>query len=77
MTVTNTIAAIEPVTVPSGTYSNAYQVDISGEMVMNIMETESTIPLTYSTWYVKDVGMVKSASADPTLAYSMELASLE
>ena len=44
---------------------------------MNIMGTESTLPLTYSTWYVKNVGMVKSASADPTLAYTIELASLE
>jgi len=77
MSVSNTIAAAESVTVPSGTYSDAFKVDISGNMVMNIMGTESTLPLTYSTWYVKNVGMVKSASADPTLAYTIELASLE
>jgi hypothetical protein len=77
MAVTNTISAVESVTVPSGTYSDAYKVDISGNMVMNIMGTESTLPLTYSTWYVKNVGMVKSASVDPTLAYTVELASLE
>ena len=62
MNVANTIAAIETITVPSGTYNDAFKVDISGNMVMNIMGTESTLPLTYSTWYVKNVGMVKSAS---------------
>lgn len=77
MKVTNTIAAVESVTVPSGTYSDAFKVNVSGNMVMNIMGTESTIPLTYSIWYVKNIGMVKSASADPNLAYTMELASLE
>jgi len=77
MTVSNKIAATETVTVPSGTYNDAFKVDISGNMVMNIMGTESTLPLTYSTWYVKDVGMVKSASADPTLAYTIELTALE
>jgi hypothetical protein len=77
MSVTNTISAVEPVTVPSGTYNEAYKVNVSGNMLMNLMGTESTIPLTYTTWYVKNVGMVKSASLDPTLTYSMELASLE
>jgi len=76
MTVLNRISANETVTVPAGTYNDAFKVDITGNMVMNIMGTESTLPLTYSTWYVKDVGMVKSASADPTLTYTIELASL-
>ncbi len=77
MAVLNTIAASETVTVPAGTYHDAFKVDVSGKMVMNIMGTESTIPLTYSTWYVRDVGMVKSASADPTLTYMIELVSLD
>ncbi len=77
MTVTNTIAALESVAVPSDTYSDAFRVDAIGNMVMNIMGTESTLPLMYSTWYVKNVGMVKSASADSTLPYTIELASLE
>ena len=77
MTIANTVAALESVTVPSGTYSDAYRVDITGNMVMNIMGTETNLPLTYSIWYVKDVGMVKSASADPNLKYTIELASLE
>ena len=77
MTVTNTISAIEPITVPSGSYSESFRVDIAGNMMMSIMGTESTIPLTYTTWYVKDVGMVKNASADPAISYSMELVSLE
>jgi hypothetical protein len=77
MTMASTISAIEPLTVPSGSYNDAYKVDVSGNMVMNIMGTESTLPLTFTNWYIKNVGMVKSSSADPTLTYTMELASLE
>lgn len=77
LSITNTIAAIEPITVPSGTYNDAYRVEVTGDMVMSIMGTENTIPLTYTTWYVKDVGMVKNASTDPSLTYSTELTSLE
>ena len=75
--VTNSIAAVEPVTVPSGTYNDAFRVDVIGTMMMNIMGTENTTPLTYSTWFVKDVGMIKSGSTDPNLPYSIELISLE
>ena len=46
MTVTNTIAAIESVTVPAGTYNDAFKVDVSGNMIMNIMGTENTIRIT-------------------------------
>ena len=77
LTVSNKIASAETITVPAGSYDDAFKVDVTGNMVMNIMGTESTLPLTYSTWYVKNIGMVKSASADPTLAYTIELASLE
>lgn len=77
MSIANTISAVESVTVPAGTYGDAFKVDVVGNMVMSIMGTENTIPITNSTWYVKDVGMVKNASTDATIAYSMELSSFE
>jgi hypothetical protein len=73
----NTIAAIESVTVPAGTYKDVYKVNVTGNMTMNAMGTENTTPLTFINWYVRDVGMVKSSSADPNLSYSIELNSLE
>jgi hypothetical protein len=76
MKVLNKIATNETVTVSAGVYNDAFKVDVAGNMVMNIMGTESTIPITYSTWYVKDIGMVKSISADPNMTYTIELASL-
>jgi len=77
LTVANTISAIEPITVLSGTYNDAYKVDVSGNIVLNTMGTEIKLPLTNSIWFVKNVGVVKSASADPTMNYKMELASFE
>ncbi len=76
-TLANTIAAEESVTVPAGTYSDAFLVETSGSLVMNIMGTETTLPITFSTWYVKDIGMVKNALTDSTLKYSTELVSIE
>ena len=77
LVVVNSIAAIEPVTVAAGTYSDAFRVDATGNFKMSIMGVENTLPIMFSNWYVKDIGMVKSASADPTLTYSMELTALE
>ena len=77
LTVANTISAIEPVSVPSGTYNDAYKVNVSGNIVMNTMGTEIKMPFTNSIWFVKNVGIVKSASVDPAINYKMELASFE
>ena len=79
--ISNTIAAVEPITVLSGTYNDAFRVDTSGTIIINIsgMGTDISMPITNTTWHVKDVGLVKSISANPSLTYSssMELASLE
>jgi hypothetical protein len=62
----NTIGAIEEVTVPAGTFSEAYRVDSIGEIEMVLAMGETVTPLTgsqfaYSTWYVEGIGMVKSS----------------
>lgn len=77
LTVANTISTIEPITVLSGTYNDAYKVDISGNILLNAMGTEINMPFTNSIWFVKNVGMVKSTSADPAINYKMELVSFE
>ncbi len=61
------IGAIEEVTVPAGTFPEAYRVDSTGniEMVMNMGESSnplSNFEFNFSTWYVEGVGMVQSGS---------------
>lgn len=71
------IAAIETVTVSAGTYENAYRVDSTGLITINLMGTKTSTPLIYSDWYVKGVGLVKSASSEANLSYDLELVSFE
>jgi hypothetical protein len=71
ITLKNTISSVESITVPSGTYNNAFRVDVSGIFNMSVNGSENTVPLTYSNWFVKDVGMVKSGSTDLNLPYSI------
>jgi len=73
----NEITSKESITVPAGSYPESYRVDSSGEMTINLMGTQTTMPLIYSTWYVKGVGMVKSSSTDANLTYDMVLSSFE
>jgi hypothetical protein len=61
------IVAIEEVSVPAGTFPEAYRVDSTGniEMVLNLGEFSnplSNFKFNFSTWYVKGVGMVQSGS---------------
>jgi len=74
---TNTIAAIESVTVPAGTYPNAYRVDVTSTMNILLFGTQSEIPLNYSNWFVKDIGMVKSSFGDSPIPVEVELISIE
>ena len=78
VTVDHEIAAIETVTVPAGTFSEAVRVDSRGivEMTMNVSDTSvpfSSTEFTYSTWYVEGVGMVKSSDEFTGLTNSLEL----
>ena len=64
----NEIIAIEDVTVPVGTYSEAYKVETTGtittDTIMPGTSVSNDIDLTMTSWYVKGVGMVKQISND-------------
>ncbi len=74
--VSSTIAGIEPVSVPAGSYENAYRVDAVGSYTFTIMDVENTFTSTSSSWFVEGIGMVKNASSEPGMAGSMELTAL-
>ena len=63
--------------VPSGVYDDALRVDVTGTIKVGVMGFENTIPITYTNWFVKGTGLVKSASIDSTFPFSMELISVE
>jgi hypothetical protein len=72
------VAAIESVSVPAGTFSEAIRVDSLGQIDMVLIMGESTMPLTgydfsYSTWYVEGIGMVKSSNQVSGYSSSVEL----
>jgi len=78
VTIEYTIAAIEAVTVPAGTFPEAYRVDSVGviEMILSLGETTqpfSMTDFTYSTWYVEGVGMVKSSNDASIAQVDIEL----
>ena len=75
-TVVNTIAAIEPVSVPAGSYENAYRVDAQATIKFSMMGIDTEFSSPYSSWFVEGIGMVRSASGDAEMPYSMELIAL-
>ena len=76
-TFSSEISSIEEVSVSAGTYPEAYRVDMTGTIKFNMMSASIDIPLETSTWYVRNVGMVKSDSQDLTGMTSLELISIE
>ena len=78
VTIGYVIAAIEEVTVPAGTFPEAYRVDSTGAIDMTMEFNGTVLPLTginfgSSSWYVKDVGLVKSADSFESGSSGMEL----
>jgi len=72
------IEAVEEVTVPAGTYPEAYKVKSTGSMTLQMGGAGATdIGVSYSTWYVEDVGMVKQVSNDDPGTSTVELVSME
>jgi len=72
------IGAIEEVTVPAGTFPEAYRIDSTGNIDMIMIFGETSNPLSgfefnYSTWYVEGVGMVKSSSTFSGMDSQVEL----
>lgn len=74
---TRAISAQESVTVPAGSYPDAFRVDSSGEFIISVLGAQTSTPVSYSDWYVRGVGLVKSLSGTATLPYSMELVAFE
>lgn len=66
VTIDYVIAAIEEVTVPAGTFPQAYRVDSNGNMDMSMEFNGASLPMTgitfgSSSWYVEGLGLVKTA----------------
>jgi hypothetical protein len=78
VTINYVIAAVEEVTVPAGTFPEAYRIDSQGEVSM-VMDFDGTsMPMSgvdfgSSSWYVEDVGLVKSADSFTSMSSQMEL----
>ena len=82
LTLQNRIAAVEEVTVPAGTYPQAYRVDSTGNMAMDasgmgLQGMDMDFNLNYSNWYVKNLGLIKSSTESEAGAYVTELVSVE
>ena len=78
VSIDHTISAIEAVTVPAGTFPEAYRVDSTGSIEMLMIMGESSNPLSsfafnFSTWYVEGLGMVKSSSEFSGISSATEL----
>lgn len=78
VTINYMIAAIEEVTVPAGTFSEAYRVDSVGDISMTMELNGSTFPMTgvnfgSSSWYVEGVGLGKTADDFTGYESGMEL----
>ncbi len=66
VTINYVVGAIEEVTVPAGTFPQAYRVDSTSDMEITLSMGESVVPFSgfnysSSTWYVEDLGMIKSS----------------
>lgn len=73
----NEIVAIEEVTVPAGTYPEAYRVDAYTTMDMSMSGISTSMDFMVSQWFVRGVGLVKSSSTYEGMTSGIELVSLE
>jgi len=73
----NTITAIESISVPAGSYKEAYRVDQEMIFTMSLFGTETQQSLSQTSWYVRDVGLVKSSSDIEGQSFNMELTAIE
>ncbi len=58
---TNNVIGIEAVSVPAGDFDSAVRVDTTGAVTMDMGNTgmTTTIDMSYSSWYVENVGLVR------------------
>ena len=64
MDMTNTVVGVEFVSVPAGEFPDAVRVDTSGTIAIALSmggtpQPASTIEMVYTTWYVRNIGMVR------------------
>lgn len=73
----NEIAAVEEVSVPAGTYPEAYRVTTTAQMTINLPGAGASVSqFAYNTWYVADVGMVRQNSVSDEAPYTIQLLSV-
>lgn len=78
VTINYVVGAIEEVTVPAGTFPQAYRVDSTSDMEIALSMGESVVPFSgfnfsSSTWYVEGLGMIKSSDTFEGGSSSIEL----
>lgn len=78
VTINYVISAVEEVTVPAGTFPQAYRIDSMGDISMAMDFNGATMPMTgidfgSSSWYVEGVGLVKTADNFSSFSSGMEL----
>lgn len=78
VTIDYVIGAIEEVTVPAGTFPQAYRVDSTSNIEVSLDMGESAMPFsgfdsTSSIWYVEGVGLVKSQDTFESFSSTIEL----
>jgi hypothetical protein len=78
VTITYEIGAVEALTVPAGSFSEAVRVDSVGNIEISIvLGTNSfnfaNLDFSSSTWYVKDVGMIKTSDSASGLSTDLVL----
>lgn len=77
ITMSNPIVAIETVTLPAGSYDEAYRVEAETSMAISTagFATSMTFPVTQ--WFVRGIGLVKTFSTFEGSTSVVELLSLE
>lgn len=62
---TNDVVGVEAITVPAGDFEEAMRVDTTGVITMAMGDTgpTTTFDMSYSAWYVRDVGLVRQEFA--------------
>jgi hypothetical protein len=78
----NEIVAIDAISVPAGDYPEALRVDSSTHMVITGKADDVSIPtiefeFQNTAWHVKDVGLVKSETANQMGTFTTELLAIE
>lgn len=72
----NEIVAIEPITVPAGSYDEAVRVESTSTVVMEAFG-ETSVAVDFTSWYVEGVGLVRNVTSGDGEDVVMELVELK